>query len=74
MRPPKKINMKKPDVVITHLRVINITNNAKSLGNKKYIADPVRSKLTNWKGGMSNVVIGKDKNKIEKVEELSNRV
>ena len=38
----------------------------KSWENVKYIVDPVRSKLSNCKQVMSNIVIGKDKNDIEK--------
>ena len=63
---------KKPDAFIIHGGTNDLTNNSKSLENCKCMADLVRSKKTNCKVAISNVITRKNKYEIHKKVETFN--
>ena len=66
---------KKPDIIIDHAGIYDITKNTKSFENYKKITDTIKSKLPNCKYAISNVVMRKDKPDIEKkVIEFNSRL
>ena len=62
----------KPDAVIIHAGTNDVTDNSKSLENYKRMADSVKSKLSNCKLAISNVITRKVKNKIDNTVETFN--